>query len=225
MNTAALYRLMTWLSPSYPVGSFSYSQGLETAVAQSGVHDRETLEHWISATLRFGPGCSDAILFRQAHGAICADDAAAVEEVRQVALAVQPAAELRRQTELQGAAFIEATQSAWPCPAILALASAGQPVPFPLAVAAACAGHDIDVDAGLTAFLTEASANLVSAGMRLIPLGQRDGQLVIAALEDVISETVHRTRGLTLDDIGTATPIIDLAAIHHETLYTRLFRS
>lgn len=225
MNMASLYRLMTWLSPAYPVGSFSYSHGIETAVAHGVVDDRATLENWISGHVRVGAGMSDAILFRHAYVAFASGDDSEVDTLMETARALAATAEIKLQTEQQGRAFVEATADAWSCEPIARLESKAESIPFPVAVSAACAGHDIDPDAGVSAYLTELVANLVSAGMRLIPLGQRDGQRAIANLEPVIADAVRQSATASLDDIGSAAPAIDLASMRHENQYTRLFRS
>jgi urease accessory protein len=223
MTPAALYRLMTWFSPSYPVGSFSYSHGLETAVADGAVADRETLVAWVVAALRHGPGMTDAVLFRAAWTATAEVDDGALEDAVRLGRVLTPTAELRLQTLSQGRAFLDATREAWPCAALKALD--GEDIPLPVAAGAVCAGHDVPLEEGLSAFLTEYAANLVSAGLRLIPLGQRDGQRAIAALEPVIADTVSASAGPTLETVGGAAPVIDLAGMRHETQYTRLFRS
>jgi len=121
---------------------------------------------------------------------------------------------------------LQITQSAWPSPTLDRLIAAWDgPLAYPVVVAAACAGHGIAVAPSLHALLHAAASNLISAGMRLIPLGQTDGQRVLAALEDAIQQTAERALATAIDDIITATPRADIAAMRHETQYTRLFRS
>jgi urease accessory protein len=227
MTGGELYRLMTWLSPAYPVGSFSYSGGLETAVADGQVGDRASLLDWIVTCLRHGSGWIDAWLFAVAHGAAADEDVALLAETAELGYAMTPSAENRLQTTNQGEAFLIATRDAWPCPELDLLEGAEQatPIVFPVAVAMACAGHGIPVRIGLGAYLTEFSANLVSAGMRLIPLGQRDGQRAIATLEPVVAETAEQAIASSGEETGTCATVIDIASMRHETLHTRLFRS
>jgi urease accessory protein len=99
------------------------------------------------------------------------------------------------------------------------------PLAYPVVVAAACVGHDIALVPALQALLHGVASNLVSAGVRLIPLGQTDGQHVLAALEAPIAQTAQRALAIALDDIGSATLRADIAGMRHETQYTRLFRS
>lgn len=223
MTPGALYRLMTWFSPAYPVGAFSYSHGLETAVADGAVSDRESLVAWIATVLRHGAGLCDSVLFRAAWTAAAEVDDGAMEDAVRLGRALTPTAELRLQTLAQGNAFLDATRDAWPCKELKALD--GEGVPLPVAAGAACAGHEVPVEDGLAAYLTEFAANLVSAGVRLIPLGQRDGQRAIAALEPCIAEVAAASAELSLETAGAATPVVDLASMGHETQYTRLFRS
>lgn len=222
-----LYRLMTWLSPAYPVGSFSYSGGLETAVADGRVIDRESLLDWIVTSLRHGAGWIDAWLFAVAHAAAANGDKALLSETAELGYAMTPSAETRLQTTSQGEAFLIATRDAWPCPELDLLGEGDEDIPivFPIAVAMACAGHGVPVRAGVGAYLTEFSANLVSAGMRLVPLGQRDGQRAIAALEPVVAETSEQAIASAAEPVGSCAAVIDIASMRHETLHTRLFRS
>jgi len=227
VNASELYRLMTWLSPAYPVGSFSYSGGLETAVADGQVGDRASLFDWIAACLRHGAGWIDAWLFAVAHGAAAEGNIELLNETAELGYAMTPSAETRLQTTNQGEAFLIATRDAWPCPELDLLRDSDKatPIVFPIAVAMACAGHGIPVASGLGAYLTEYAANLVSAGMRLIPLGQRDGQRAIAALEPVVAETAEQAIASADEPAGSCTAVIDIASMRHETLHTRLFRS
>jgi urease accessory protein len=222
----ALYRLMAWLSPAFPVGAFSYSSGIEWAVEAGDIKNAETLHAWLAVMLAEGGGFCDAVLFAQAHRAIAANDDRALRAVAELASALAPSKERHLETTAQGNAFVEATRAAWPCPALDRLKGIWDgPVAYPVAVAAASAGHGIALEPALAAYLQAVAANWVSAGVRLIPLGQTDGQRVLAALEPVVAATAQRALGASLDDIGSAAFRADLASARHETQYTRLFRS
>lgn len=226
LQSAALYRLMAWLSPSYPVGAFSYSSGIEWAVDAGDIVDAATLTDWLSLMMSHGAGFCDAVLFMHAHCAASENDEAALHDVAELAAAFSPTRERHLETTAQGRAFVDATRAAWPCEALSLLARAWDgPVAYPVAVAVACAGHGIASDAALPAFLHAVAANWISAGVRLIPLGQTDGQSVLAALETVIAVTAPKALASSLDDIGSATFRTDIASMRHETQYTRLFRS
>lgn len=217
---AALYRLMAWLSPSYPVGAFSYSHGIEQLVEDGSIAGRDALAEWLEDILRFGSGRNDAILFAAAHRAATARDKAALQDVSELALAFAPSAERQLETSAQGRAFAEITRTVWHNPT----ASAGQ-IAYPVAVAVACADHGIPLRAALEAYLHAFAANLVSAGVRLVPLGHTDGQRVLMRLEHSVAEAAEAALSATLDDLGACTFMADIAAMKHETQHTRLFRS
>ena len=226
IESSALYRLMAWLSPAYPVGAFSYSSGIEWAVEAGDIKDAASLQQWLAAMLAEGSGFCDAVLFVHAHRAIIAGDDAALRTVAELAAALVPSKERFLETTAQGRAFLDATKAAWPCPALMRLDDVWKgPVASPVAVAIACAGHEIACEPALGAFLYGLTANWISAGVRLVPLGQTDGQRVLAALEAVVAGTAARGLAVPLDEIGSATFRADLATMRHETQYTRLFRS
>ncbi|MEA2951753.1 MAG: urease accessory protein [Alphaproteobacteria bacterium] len=223
---AVLYRLMAWLSPSYPVGAFSYSSGLEWAIEAGDVTDAETLRRWLAVVIAEGGGFCDAVFFVHAHRAVASADDALLRDVAELAAAFSPSKERHLETTAQGRAFIGATQAAWGCPALDHLiATWPGPYAYPVAVAVSAAGHGIAVEPALGAYLHAVTANLVSAGMRLVPLGQTDGQRLLAALEPVVAAAAQRALATPLEDVGSAAFRADLASMHHETQYTRLFRS
>ena len=220
----ALYRLMAWLSPAYPVGAFSYSSGIEWAVESGDIKDAGTLKDWLDTMLSDGGGFCDAVLFAHAHRAV--EDEGELRDIAELAAALAPSKERHLETTAQGNAFVEATRAAWPCAALDRLKQSWDgPVAYPVAVAVAAAGHDIPLGAALAAFLQALVANWVSAGVRLVPLGQTDGLRVVAALEPVVDAAAQRALVTALDDMGASAFRADLASLRHETQYTRLFRS
>jgi urease accessory protein len=226
LSPGALYRLMAWLSPSYPVGAFSYSGGVEWAVEAGDITDRHTLERWLTVVIGQGGGFCDAVFFVHAHRAVAAKDDLSLRDVAELAAAFAPSKERHLETTAQGAAFVQATRAAWNCAALYTLASVWDgPVAYPVAVGVASAGHGIALQAALGAYLHAVTANLISAGVRLIPLGQTDGQRALAALEKLAAATAARALATKLDDVGGAALRADLASMRHETQYTRLFRS
>lgn len=223
----ALFRLLAWLSPSYPVGAYSYSHGLEWAVDAGLVRDRAGLEAWLGTVLRHGGGWADAVLLAHAHTAVTASDTAAWSELRGLAQALAPTAELALETRAQGEAFAHASLASWPDAAgrLPALLADGPGLTYPLAVGAVAACHHVPLALLLPAYLQAFAANLVSAAVRLVPLGQTDGQRATAALEPVVHEVAALAPSCALAELGTATFMVDLCSMHHETQYTRLFRS
>jgi len=226
LSTHALYRLMTWMSPAYPVGAFSYSGGIEWAVEAGDISCAETLCAWLAAMIGHGSVSCDAAIFAHAHRAAAAGDDKALAAVAELAAAFIGSKERFLEATAQGQAFLQITRAAWPTPALDRLTAAWDgPLAYPVVVAVACAGHGITLIPALHAFLHGVASNLVSAGVRLIPLGQTDGQRVLAALEAPLAQTAERALVTTIDDIGTATLRADIAGMRHETQYTRLFRS
>jgi urease accessory protein len=190
------------------------------------VTDAPSLQRWLTVVIRQGSAFCDAVLLVHAHLAIGAQDQAALRDVAELASAFASSKERHLETTAQGRAFVDATRAAWPCPALERLAAAWNgPVAYPVAVGVAAAGHAVPLAPALSAYLQAVAANLVSAGVRLIPLGQTDGQRLLAALESVIAETARRAVSTPLDEIGGAAFRADLAGMRHETQYTRLFRS
>ncbi len=226
LNGSALYRLMAWLSPAYPIGAFSYSSGIEWAVEAGDITDAASFQDWLAVMIADGSGFCDAVFFAHAYRAVRQTDEAALRAVAELAVAFAPSKERHLETTAQGRAFLDATRAAWPTPALdclLAISEGG--VALPVAVGVASAGHAIALAPALQAYLHAFAANLVSAGVRLVPLGQTDGQRVLAALEPMVATTAERARATALDDVGGAAFRADLAAMRHETQHTRLFRS
>jgi urease accessory protein len=225
-SEAALYRLMAWLSPAYPVGGFSYSSGLEWAVEAGDIRDADTLRRWLAVLIGEAGVFCDAVFVVHAHRAATAGDVAALRTTAELAAALAPTRERHLETTAQGAAFIAVTRAAWPCAALELLAKAwAGPLAYPVAFGVSASGHGVAREPALHAYLHAIAANLISAGVRLIPLGQTDGQRVLAALEPVVTASAERALITTLDEVGGAAFRADLASLHHETQYTRLFRS
>jgi urease accessory protein len=225
-SSATLYRLLAWLSPAFPVGAFSYSSGLEWAVEAGDIKDRESLKGWITTIVGEGGGFCDAVFFAHAYRAFNEGKCRLLHDVCALAAAFSPSKERHLETTAQGRAFVATAGAAWPCPALDQLVALWSgPIAYPVAVAVISAGHGIALKPALLAFLHAITANLVSAGVRLVPLGQTDGQRLLAALEAVVSDTAIRASATRLDDVGSAAFRADLASMRHEVQYTRLFRS
>lgn len=222
----ALYRLMTWLTPSFPVGAFSYSHGLEWVIEQGIVRDAEALRDWIADLLSFGSGRNDAILCAAAWRRVEAAEWHELAELAALGLALAPSAERHLETRMQGRAFAGAIAASWPCAAMSRLIDdAGGEIAYPVAVGAAAAGHGLALPETIGAYLHAFVSTLISVGVRLIPLGQTDGQRLLAALEAQVAETASAAVSSGIENLGAATYLADIASMNHETQYTRLFRS
>jgi urease accessory protein len=218
-SSLPLLRLLTWLSPAFPVGAFGWSHGLEQAIASGEVAGGDSLIDWAGGLIQFGSGWTDAVLLAEAHAAAQDDDPARLREVADLARALAPSAERLAETLGQGNAFLKAVR-AWP-DAAPALTEA----PWPVAVGAACGLAGIPLQDALVASLHAFAANLVSVALRAVPLGQTEGLRVLTALEPVILATAARAAGSGLHDLGSASIVSDIAAMRHETLQPRLFLS
>lgn len=214
-DPAPLLRLLAWMSPAFPTGGFAYSHGLEWAIESGDVRDPPTLTAWLRDVLRHGAGRSDAILVRLSHAAW--NDPAQLADLAELAAAAAPARERQEETLNQGRAFALAA-AAWGAPPATDAA-------YPVAVGSAAGAQGIAIEDLVLAYLHIVASNLTSAAVRLIPLGQTAGLRVLAALEADIIAVAHDTRLAGTDDIGGCAFRSDLAAMRHETQYTRLFRS
>jgi len=220
IENLSLLRLMTWLSPAFPVGAFSYSHGIEHAIDQGLVHDRQSLEDWLTDLLGQGSGWNDAVLFAQSHR-LAANGGNAFAELSELAEALAGSRERHMETMLQGEAFLSAAR-AWPHPALERLP---RRIATPVAVGAVSAVHGIDLKAALCAYLHGFLSNLIQGAVRLVPLGQSDGVALLARLEREIQRCSQKASRSSLDDLGTCAMISDIMAMRHETQYSRVFRS
>ncbi|MEM9061269.1 MAG: urease accessory protein UreF [Pseudomonadota bacterium] len=216
--TLDLQKLFSWLSPGYPVGAFTYSHGMEWAIADGRVQNASTARAWIADCLEHGAGRSDAILLVAAHRAVTAADAAALTEISDLAFALAPSAERLLETDAQGQAFSEVTGAVWGSDQSSAL-------PYAVALGAEAARHGIAVEPTVEMFLHAYVANLISACVRLVPMGQTDGQKVLAELMPQVRSVADDAQSSDLDDLGGCTILADIASMKHETQDVRLFRS
>lgn len=209
--TDPLLTLHQLFSPSFPIGAFAYSQGLETAIQDGVVSSPNDLSDWISGLIVAGSGWSDAIfLALSAKGG-------ALDDLSDLALAMCPSAERRLETEKQGSAFARTANALYD----LNVADA----PYPVAVGAVVHALGLPMKDAVRLYVFSILSNLSAVGMRLVPLGQTDGQKIISDLSPVCVDVAERAISADLDDIGTFAPLLDVASMRHETLYSRTFRS
>ncbi len=224
-----LLRLQSWLSPAFPTGSYSYSHGLEWAVEAGHVNNSESLVDWLEADLCYGSGRNEAIFFNEAWRCTRDDNRARLFEIAELAAAFRGTSEFALESSQQASACNSMLRRVWPDRLLDALSQwlSGRHVPPALSVVLGVrsAREGIPVGLALPAYLQSYLANLVTTGVRLIPLGQTDGQLAIAALEGAVLATSAQARNATIDDLGSSAFMVDLASMAHETQYTRLFRS
>ena len=208
---ADLLTLTQWLSPAFPIGAFAYSHGLEWAIAAGEVRDGASLQGWIAAALRHGAGRNDAIL---AVHALRGHDAG---ELADLAEALAPAAERLAELRAQGAAF---------CRAVNAVSGRQLPdMALPVALGVAAREMAVPAPTVIALMLQAFAGNLVTIGVRFVPLGQTAGQGVLAALHPAITDLAVEAQETGLEALGGAFFRGDMAAAWHETQQTRMFRT
>jgi len=219
-----LFRLQAWFSPAFPIGGYAYSHGLEAAVEACAVQDPASLSGWTEWILLHGSGQVDGGFLAAAYRA--AADAGAVVALAEEARAWTSTAEMALESERQGDAFLSTIQATWPHPAIDNLTGLVEGR-TPLAVASgfSAAAHGIDLKLALACYLQSFAAMIVSAGVRLVPLGQTDGQRIIAGLESAIVDATLTCIETPLEELSAAAPAAGIFSMHHESQYCRIFRS
>jgi urease accessory protein len=229
VSPVSLLRQQSWLSPALPTGSYSYSHGIEWAVEAGHIRDRESFVDWLEADLCHGSGRNEAIFFMEAWRHATDDDRGKLIEIAQLAAAFRGTSEFALESSQQATACLATLRRVWPDPLLETLSEllSNQKIAPTLSVVLGirAARQHIPVNLALPAFLQGYLANLVTAGVRLIPLGQTDGQLCIAELEPAVLGMAAETEEATIDNLGSAAFMTDLASALHETQYTRLFRS
>lgn len=218
-DTQALTRLLTWLSPAFPVGSFSYSGGLEQAVHDGLVRNAEDLRLWLETLMHRGALWNDALLLAESyrsHG-----DQPRLQAVAELAEALAGSRERHMETMLLGEAFLAAAAH-WPHPVLHLL---GSETAYPVAVGAVAGAHATGLEPALAAYLNASVSNAVSVAIRCGVAGQRDGVGVLAGLEKTIAVVAAGAARSSLDDLGSAAIMADIESLRHETLHSRLFRS
>jgi urease accessory protein len=223
-DAQSLYRLTAWTSPAFPTGAFSYSHGLEWAVEAGRVTSEAELEDWIAHGLAHGVGLVDGALM--AAGYRAAFDESRLSELIDLACAWRATSEMALESAQTGAAFLATLRSAWPSPALDRFASlCGERQPGLALTFGVAAAETAPLDLALRFQLASWTSHQISAGVRLIPLGQTAGQRLTAKLETAVLRAAEAAEQADLDEIGGAAWIVDIASMRHETQTTRLFRS
>jgi urease accessory protein len=208
-DTASLLLLLNWMSPTFPIGSFAYSHGLEQAIADGRVLTQFDLESWLSDLLQAGSGWNDAVLFARSRH----------EDVADLALALAGSAERYTETTQLGRNFNIAA-AVW-----TGDLHEDATMAYPVAAGLACRRMNIPEAQAVAAFLQGFCAAVVSVAVRLVPLGQTGGLMVLRNLAPLISATASRALTATLEDLGSSCIAAEIAAIKHETLEPRIYRT
>lgn len=206
-----LITVMQWLSPAFPIGGFAYSHGLEWAINKGYVSNREELQKWVSDLLEYGSLKNDAILIKLV---LKGSDP---KEINELALALCSASERLSETQLQGGAFCKIMREVWSLEI--------DDLALPIALALAAKNENIDQNLVVPAYLHSFCSNLISVAMRLIPIGQTDGQKTLRELSPLISDSVRAVAKSDKDDLGSACFLSDVSAMQHEYLQPRVFKT
>lgn len=201
-------RLTQILSPAFPIGTFAHSQGLEWGIATDRIRDSAGLQNWIAAVLCHGSGHSDAVFLSLSRRA----DADLVALADLYAAYLPSAGRVLEAAEL-GRGFVTLTDPK------------AAPLPYALALGRETAAMAVDEEEILGLFLQSLAAQLISVAVRFMPLGQTEGQRILAALAPVIATTAAACAGATETDLWAFTPGADIAAMAHENMETRIFRT
>ena len=202
--------LQSWFSPAFPVGAFSYSHGLETAIQDGLITDEVSLQSWISTLLLDGSGRNDGLFIKAAYEG--------EEGANTLCLSLCPSKERWQETVELGQAFGRVVNSSYQTdlPDLLA---------YPVAVGLAARTMELDLTLTLQSYLQAFAANLISVGVRAIPIGQQAGQHCLVRLYPVIEEVTSQVAEASLDQVGSAALLSDLMAIKHEHSIPRIYRT
>lgn len=211
-----LLRLMTWLSPVFPTGGFSYSHGLESAIDEALIETREDLLEWLKALVENGSAWNDCVLLVASFESS--------EEATELGLAMAGSKERLLETTAQGAAFVKSANE-WLNNEWLGDGQLPDNCPLPVAVGIVAGAYEIDRELAVTAYLHAFTSNQIQCALRLMKLGQQNGVWIQKGLESVILQTAMRAATSTLDDVGSATVGAEIAAMRHEVMTSRIFRS
>ena len=206
-----LITVMQWLSPAFPIGGFAYSHGLEWAIDKGYVSNREELKKWISDLLEYGSLKNDAILIKLVL------QGSDPKEINELAMALCPASERLLETQLQGGAFCKIMRDVWNLEI--------DDLILPIAFALAAKNESIDQNLVVPAYLHSFCSNLISVAMRLIPIGQTDGQKTLRELSPLILDSVKSVAKSDIDDLGSNCFLSDVSAMQHEYLQSRVFKT
>jgi urease accessory protein len=219
-DDAAVLRLLSWFSPAFPTGGFAYSGGLESAVRDGLVADTTSLREWIESSLNHGAAWNDAVLFAESWR--CARDGCDLEAIAELALALAGSQSRLDEISATGRSFRQAVDH-WP-----GIARQGEPAisdwPWPVASGAACGRAGIALETALAAFLQAFVSNQLQAAIRLGLLGQSEATRLLGELEPAVA-AAGRAAAVSLDDLGGCAILAEIAAMRHEALESRLFRS
>jgi urease accessory protein len=226
VKATALLQLMRLASPSLPVGGFSYSEGIESAVETGRVSDEATANRWLVDQLHLGLARSDLPVVAQALAAWRGGDDEGVASLNRWVATTRETAEMRQQTEQMGRSLAVWLQHRGAAEPRLARLEALRPAPtWPIAFALAAADSEATARDVLVAFAAGWAENMVQATMKAVPLGQLAAQRLLLDLSTEIGPVIDAALALPASDVQAFMPMLAILSAQHETQYSRLFRS
>ena len=225
LPAASLLQLIWLASPALPVGGFSYSEGLETAVERAGIATESIAIDWLSDQLGLGVARSDLPVIAQAVAAWRADDLLRIRQLNDWVLQTRETSELRAQTEQMGRSLVEWLRNHDGTNAAQVAACAQLPPTYPVAFALAASQTGAGVRDCLLAYAFGWAENMVQAALKSVPLGQSAGQRILARLSRDIPAAVESAMALGDDERQSFSPMLAILSSQHEIQYSRLFRS
>ena len=221
-----MYYLLTWFSPSFPIGSYAYSHGLEYAIESKIVKNTSDLSDWISDFLHYGTCYNDGIIISNAYDAVTKNNLKKLEEISLIAKAFNPTKEISLESYQQGVSFAHAVSKSLNCKKFDKLITIiNENISYVIAVACAGAVCNINKLDLVNAYFHAFISNLISAALRLMSIGQTESQILIIKFKKEVELLTNKILLNSLDDLGSSVLIGDWCSAKHEKQYSRLFRS
>lgn len=226
MNNSALLTLLQLTSPALPVGAYSYSEGLESLIEGGWITTAGQLDRWLRESLATGSIAVEAAILRRAHRAWMAQDLNQLAYWNNWLSANRETMELQHQNWQMGRSLLKLLQDLYDRADWAEIQTAvGAECNLAIAFAIAAGLGSIDENTAVLGYLHSWASNLVSAGVKLIPLGQTAGQRLVLNLSESIVATCDRSATIPDDRLFSCSWGLSLASMAHETQYSRLFRS
>ena len=205
----SLQILQTWFSPSFPVGSFSYSHGLEAMINDNLIKSKEDILEYLKCILKYGSGKNDIILIKYAYQG---------EEINDLALSLCPTKERKIESIEMGNAFRKVLEDSWNY-------KIQENTAYPVSVGKAAKYFKIPLNLTIISYLQSFASNLINVCIKHIPIGQKVGQDCIIQMYDLIREIENESKNLELEDLGGVCFNSDIYSIKHENLKTRIYKT
>ena len=214
-----ILKLLTWNNQSFPIGSYCFSSGLEFAVESKLIQSGKDLQYWLNDLLKYGSLYSDALILLEAWKLASKKENNKINDLNNFAVSLNQSNEKYIENYEQGKSFIKITEDAWNHKYI------SKKLVYPIAYAVAAVQENINMEDVLICYLHSSLCNLLAAGIKLIPLGQTEGQKIQIALNTYIEEEYKNILKKNFNDIGNCGWVNDIISMKHENQFTRTFRT